>query len=153
VLTGKWLVEGVQIPDNYGIGLAVATPEGLVAPVVRNMRGLSLPEIAERSAALIDKAQNARLEPDDLAGACTTVSNLGMFGIDNFRPIVIPGQGSILGVGRMRRVAVVADGEIAPRSVMSLTLAVDHRLADGDYAARFLGEIKDLLEQPQRLSD
>jgi pyruvate dehydrogenase E2 component (dihydrolipoamide acetyltransferase) len=153
ILTGTWTAEGVQIPANYGIGLAVATPHGLVAPVVRNARDLGLAEIARRSAALIDKARNARLEPDDLTGACATISNLGMFGIDHFRPIVIPGQGSILGVGRTRHVAAVADGKILPSRVMSLTLAVDHRLADGDYAARFLGAIKDLLEQPQRLSD
>ena len=151
ILTGKWTDEGILIADNICIGLAVALDDGLVAPVVKEVNNRSLIQIASQTHDFIQKARAGQLKPDDLTDACITISNLGMLGIDAFTPIVIPGQSSIIGIGMIKETPVINDGKVIPVKIMNLTLSVDHRLTDGAYAARFLGLIKDSLENPEQL--
>jgi pyruvate dehydrogenase E2 component (dihydrolipoamide acetyltransferase) len=99
---------------------------------------------------LIEKAHNNKLLLTELEGACITVSNLGAFGVDSFIPIVIPGQCSVLGVGQITDTCVPDNGDIAVRKLMNLTLSVDHRVANGTYAAQFLDFVRKLLEDTSR---
>jgi pyruvate dehydrogenase E2 component (dihydrolipoamide acetyltransferase) len=140
--------EGVEQYADINIGMAVALEEGLVVPVIRNADRLSLAELARQTRELAEKAQNKKLFPLDYEGGTFTVSNLGMFGVDNFIAIINPPQCAILAVGQIAP-RVVAHGEgIAVRSLMTMTLSADHRVVDGAIGARFLREVKRLLENP-----
>ena len=139
--------QGVEIYSDINIGVAVALDEGLVVPVIRNADQLPLEELARQSRELADKAQKKKLFPLDYEGGTFTVSNLGMFGVDNFIAIINPPQCAILAVGRVAP-RVVPDGEsMAVRSVMTMSLSADHRVVDGAIAARFLQEVKRYLER------
>jgi pyruvate dehydrogenase E2 component (dihydrolipoamide acetyltransferase) len=137
----------VEIYSDINIGMAVALEEGLVVPVIRNADRLSLQELAKQSRELADKAQKKKLFPLDFDGGTFTVSNLGMFGVDNFIAIINPPQCAILAVGQVAP-RVVAYGEgIAVRPMMTMSLSADHRVVDGAIAARFLQEVKRHLEE------
>jgi pyruvate dehydrogenase E2 component (dihydrolipoamide acetyltransferase) len=103
-------------------------------------------QIARDSQALIERARSNRLSPADLEGGCITVSNLGSFGIDSFIAIVVPGQCSILGIGRITDTCVPEDSKILVRKLMNMTLSVDHKVTNGAYAAQFLDFVRKLLE-------
>lgn len=159
-MTGR-LAGDVIIPaDSIDIALAVTVPDGLVAPVVRNVSKKDIHRIAAETKTLTEKAQSNSLVPDDLTGACITISNLGTYGIESFVPIVVPGQCSILGVGRIADTCLPDDAisarpdspEVAVRKLMYLTLSVDHRIANGSYAAQFLDLLKKLLEDTSNFS-
>jgi pyruvate dehydrogenase E2 component (dihydrolipoamide acetyltransferase) len=138
---------GVEIYSDINIGIAVALEEGLVVPVIRNADRLSLQELAKQSREFADKAQKKKLFPLDYEGGTFTVSNLGMFGVDNFIAIINPPQCAILAVGQVAP-RVVPHGEgIAVRPMMTMSLSADHRVVDGAIAARFLQEIKRHLER------
>ncbi|MBI2363637.1 MAG: 2-oxo acid dehydrogenase subunit E2 [Deltaproteobacteria bacterium] len=139
---------GIQQHRDINIGVAVALDEGLVVPVIRNADRLSLTELAAQSRELADKAQNKKLFPLDYEGGTFTVSNLGMLGVDSFTAIINPPQCAILAVGRVAARVVADDGMFAIRSLMTATLSADHRVVDGAIAARFLREVKSLLEKP-----
>ena len=152
VLTGCWTAEGIIIPESFGIGLAIAVGDDLVAPVVHDVASIDLSGIAERTRQLVAGAKSGRLEPADLCGACTTISNMGMLGIDAVAPIVIPGQGSIIGVGQIKKTpSFDGQGKVVPAMIMKLTISVDHRLASGACVARFLKVVKAALENPGEL--
>jgi pyruvate dehydrogenase E2 component (dihydrolipoamide acetyltransferase) len=147
-LNAAFTDHGVEIYSDINIGMAVALEEGLVVPVIRNADRLSLQELAKQSRELAEKAQKKKLFPLDYDGGTFTVSNLGMFGVDNFVAIINPPQCAILAVGQVAP-RVVAHGEgIAVRSMMTMSLSADHRVVDGAIAARFLQEVKRLLENP-----
>jgi pyruvate dehydrogenase E2 component (dihydrolipoamide acetyltransferase) len=112
-------------------------------PVIKDAHKKTLGQIAIESQALIEKTQNDKLLLTDLEGACITVSNLGAFGIESFIPVVIPGQCSILGIGKITETNVPKKGE---RKLMNMTLSVDHKVANGDYATQFLDLVRKLLE-------
>ena len=134
------------------IAVAVASPKGLVTPIVRQVDRMTLPQLAEATAAQIDKAKAGRLSWEDLDGGTFTISNLGMFGIDDFDAVINPPQGAILAVGRARREAVETDdGGIDFATMISLTLSVDHRAIDGAAGAQFLATLKSLIEDPEQL--
>ncbi|HEX9264454.1 MAG TPA: dihydrolipoamide acetyltransferase family protein [Candidatus Binatia bacterium] len=141
--------QGVKLHAEINIGMAVALDEGLVVPVIRNADGLKLAELATRSRELIDKAQKKKLFPLDYEGGTFTVSNLGMLGVDSFIAIINPPQCAILAVGRVAQRVVVEDGMFAIKSMMTATLSADHRIVDGAIAARFLHDVKKLLESPE----
>ena len=141
--------QGVKLHAEINIGMAVALDEGLVVPVIRNADGLKLAELATRSRELIDKAQKKKLFPLDYEGGTFTVSNLGMLGVDSFIAIINPPQCAILAVGRVAQRVVVEDGMFAIKSMMTATLSADHRIVDGAMAARFLHDVKKLLESPE----
>ena len=130
------------------IGIAVAAPQGLVVPVVRAVERLSLAEIAVARTAAVGRARDAKLTPDDLEGGTFTISNLGMFGIEQFVAVLNPPQAAILAVGATEDRPVVVDGEVVVRPMMTMTLTVDHRAVDGAAGAEFLATVKQLLEEP-----
>ncbi len=143
--------QGNQIvyPDATHIGIAVAVEEGLLVAVVRNCEQKSLRRIAQEAQSLVERAREGKLLPDEMTGNTFTVSNLGMFGIDEFSAIINPPAPAILAVGAVKKVPVVMeDGTIAPRSRMKVTLSCDHRVLDGATGARFLQELKRVLENP-----
>jgi pyruvate dehydrogenase E2 component (dihydrolipoamide acetyltransferase) len=147
-LNSTFTEQGIKLHKDVNIGIAVALEEGLVVPVVRNADRLSLSEIAAQSRELIDKAQRKKLFPLDYEGGTFTVSNLGMLGVDSFIAIINPPQCAILAVGRVAP-RVVADNEMfSIKPVLTATLSADHRVVDGAIAARFLREVKELLERP-----
>ena len=148
-LNAAFTDHGVEIYSDINIGMAVALEEGLVVPVIRNADRLSLQELAKQSRELAEKAQKKKLFPLDYDGGTFTVSNLGMFGVDNFVAIINPPQCAILAVGQVAP-RVVPHGEgIAVRPMMTMSLSADHRVVDGAIAARFLQEVKRLLERPE----
>lgn len=145
VVNALFVNERIEFRNEINIGLAVEVEDGLVVPVIKNaLRPLA--EIAADTAALIEKAKNNKLLPDDMAGGTFTVSNLGMYAIDEFTAIINPGESAILAVGRVMERVYPADGQVKIRPEMNLTLSVDHRLIDGAVAARFLERLKDILE-------
>ena len=115
-----------------------------IHPDFKNKKDIK--QIATYSLALIDRAKSNKLAPTDVEGGCITVSNLGAFGIDNFIPIVVPGQCSILGVGQISDTCVPDDGNIMVRKLMNMTLSIDHKVANGAYAAQFLDFVRKMLE-------
>ncbi|MGE5302001.1 MAG: dihydrolipoamide acetyltransferase family protein [Alphaproteobacteria bacterium] len=146
-LNAAFTDKGVELYADINLGLAVAIEEGLVVPVIRNADRLSLVELAKQSRALAEKAQMKKLFPLDYEGGTFTVSNLGMFGVDNFVAIINPPQCAILAVGQVAP-RVVAYGEgLAVRPMMTMSLSADHRVVDGAMAARFLREVKGQLEK------
>ncbi len=130
------------------VGIAVATPQGLVVPVVQAADRLSLAEIATARSDLVDRARDRKLEQADLEGGTFTISNLGMFGVEQFIAVLNPPQAAILAVGATEDRVVARDREVAVRPLMTLTLTVDHRAVDGAPAAEFLRTVKALLEEP-----
>ena len=138
----------IRLFSDINIGMAVAIEDGLVAPVIRNADRLTLQQLAGQSRELAEKAQKKKLFPLDYEGGTFTVSNLGMLGVDNFVAIINPPQCAILAVGRVAPRVVPHGGEIVVRSMMTMTLSADHRITDGAVAARFLQEVKGLLERP-----
>jgi len=146
IMTGQLAGDYVQLADQIDIGLAISTPEGLAAPLIRDAGNKTVRQIAEYGKGLIERARTNKLTLDDLEGGCITVSNLGGFGIDSFIPIVVPGQCSILGVGRIADTCMPIDGNIIVRKMMNLNLSVDHKVANGADAAQFLDYVKKMLE-------
>ncbi|MGH7846774.1 MAG: dihydrolipoamide acetyltransferase family protein [Candidatus Binatia bacterium] len=146
-LNSAFTEQRIEFYSDINLGAAVALEDGLVVPVIRNADRLSLDQIAQQSRELADKAQKKKLVPADYEGGTFTVSNLGMFGVDSFIAIINPPQCGILAVGQVaRRVVPYGDG-IAIRSMMTMILSADHRVADGVIAARFLQKVKGLLEK------
>jgi pyruvate dehydrogenase E2 component (dihydrolipoamide acetyltransferase) len=137
--------------SDVNVGIAVGLDEGLVVPVLRNADRKFVPQIAIESKALVEKARKGSLTIDEMSGGTFTITNLGIFGIDSFDPIITPGQSSILGVCRIAEKPVVVDHQVVVRSMMNLCLSFDHRLLDGVPAAKFLNRIKELLESPYQL--
>ncbi len=130
------------------IGIAVATERGLIVPVIRNVDQKAVSQIAQDARDLAEKAQSGKLQPNDYSGGTFTVSNLGMFGIEQFNAVINPPEAAILAVGAIAKEPAEHDGEIALRDRMRLTLSVDHRALDGAMGARYLQTLKELLEKP-----
>lgn len=136
-------------PDGIHIGIAVAVEQGLLVAVLKHCEGKSLRRIAQESQTLIQKARDGKLLPDEMTGNTFTVSNLGMFGIEQFTAIINPPASAILAVGATKRVPVIEeDGSITPRPRMKVTLSCDHRVIDGAVGAQFLQTLKQTLENP-----
>ena len=146
IMTGQSAGDTIQLAKAINIGLAITVPGGLVAPIIKNVNKKDVFQIARDSKELIEKARSNKLAPTDLEGGCITVSNLGAFGIESFIPIVVPGQCSILGIGRIIDTCVPDDGGFIARKLMSMTLSVDHKVTNGAYAAQFLDFVRKLLE-------
>ena len=128
------------------LGVAVSLPGGLVVPIIRDADRLPIGDLHERAIALAAAAREGTLAVDDMTGSTFTVSNLGMFGVDEFSAIINPGEAAILAVSSAIPTAVVIEGGLAVRSVMKLTLSADHRMVDGELGARFLGALRRRLE-------
>ena len=130
------------------VGIAVAAPQGLVVPVIRDAERLTVQEIARARADLVGRARDGKLTLPDMEGGTFTISNLGMFGVEQFAAVLNPPQVAILAVGAVKDEAVVVDGEIDIAPIMHLTLTCDHRAIDGADGAEFLQTLVALVEQP-----
>jgi pyruvate dehydrogenase E2 component (dihydrolipoamide acetyltransferase) len=130
------------------VGIAVAAPQGLVVPVVRSVERLTLAELAAARAEVVDRARENKLTATDLEDGTFTISNLGMFGIEQFVAVINPPQAAILAVGATVDTPVVRDGAVEVRPIMSMTLTVDHRAVDGAEGADFLRTVKQFVEEP-----
>ncbi len=130
------------------LGMAVALPDGLIVPVLKNINQMGLKEIRQRSAELVDKARAQKLKGDEMTGATFTVSNLGTFGVREFSAIINPPEVGILAIAAAEKRPVVKNGQIVARTMMTVTLSADHRVIDGATAAEFLRTLKGLLEEP-----
>ncbi len=146
IMTGQLEGQAIKLASSINIGLAISVPDGLVAPILKDVNKKDVKQIARDSQALVERARSNKLAPTDLEGGCITVSNLGAAGIDSFIPIVVPGQCSILGIGRITDTCVPDNGNIMVRKLMNITLSVDHKVANGAYAAQFLDFTRKLLE-------
>jgi pyruvate dehydrogenase E2 component (dihydrolipoamide acetyltransferase) len=140
--------EAVKRFPTANVGMAVATDRGLIVPVIRGAERLTLAEIATARADLVTRARDAKLEQADLEGGTFTISNLGMYGIEQFVAVLNPPQVAILAVGVIEEKPVIVEGELEAMPMMSLTLTCDHRALDGSVASEFLGTVRALLEEP-----
>jgi pyruvate dehydrogenase E2 component (dihydrolipoamide acetyltransferase) len=153
-IAGRWEGDHVALPsdDDIHIGIAVDTDEGLLVPVVRHVNRLSVTQLAEKSRRMIDDARSGKLTAEQMRGGVFTISNLGIYGIEVFTPIINYPETSILGLGAMRREPVaLEDDTIVVRSLMTLSLTFDHRVIDGAPAARFLAELRHALDSDEWL--
>jgi pyruvate dehydrogenase E2 component (dihydrolipoamide acetyltransferase) len=141
----------IRFNEHTNIGVAMAIEDGLLVPVVRFADGKSLSHISAEVKDFAQKAKAKKLQPKDWEGSTFTVSNLGMFGIDDFTSIINTPDGAILSVGAIQQVPVVKNGAVVPGNIMRLSLGCDHRVIDGATGAKFLQTLKELLEQPIRL--
>ncbi len=147
----SWLGDKVRKNHHIHIGVAVAVKDGLIVPVVRFADNKSLSHIAAEVKDLAQKAQDKKLQPSDWEGSTFTISNLGMFGIEEFTAIINPPDACILAVGGIKETAIVKNGQLAVGSVMKVTLSCDHRAVDGAVGAAFLKTLKGFLEDPVRI--
>lgn len=151
LLNASMVNDEIVIHDQINIGLAVSHPDGLLVPVLRQVDQLGLAALTKESKQIAQKARSGQLSPDELQGGTFTVSNLGMYAVDEFTPIINLPETAILGVGRIQEKPVGVDGEIVLRPMMSLSLSFDHRVIDGAPAAAFLTDLKSTLEKPFQL--
>ena len=150
-VNSSWGGDKIRFNEHTNIGVAMAVEDGLLVPVVRFADGKSLSHISAEVKDFGAKAKAKKLQPSDWEGSTFTVSNLGMFGIDEFTSIINSPDGAILSVGAIQAVPVVKNGAVVPGNVMKLTLGCDHRVVDGATGAQFLQTLKGLLEEPIRL--
>jgi pyruvate dehydrogenase E2 component (dihydrolipoamide acetyltransferase) len=147
-VNAAWMEDHIRYNDHVHVGVAVAVPDGLLVPVVRFADTKRLSEISSEVKDFVIRANDKKLQPQDWEGNTFTVSNLGMFGIDEFTAIINPPDSCIMAVGGIEETPVVKDGQIVPGNVMKVTLSCDHRVVDGASGAKFLKTFKKLMENP-----
>jgi pyruvate dehydrogenase E2 component (dihydrolipoamide acetyltransferase) len=150
-VNSSWLGDKIRYNDHIHIGMAVAVEEGLLVPVIRFADSLSLSQISNQAKTLGAKAKNKELQPKDWEGNTFTISNLGMFGIDEFTAIINPPDACILAVGGIKETVIVKNGQMVIGNIMKVTLSCDHRVVDGAVGSAFLLTLKGLLEDPVRI--
>lgn len=145
--------ENAIYAKNYvNLGIAVAIPNGLIVPVVKDADLMNVTELSETIREMAGRAKNMKLKPDEYKGSTFTISNLGMYGLDSFVAIINQPDSGILAVGKIEKKPVVRDDQIVIRSMMDCTLSYDHRVVDGAIAAQFIMKIKENLEHPEALN-
>ena len=149
-LNASWAAEGIHLNNHVNMGVAIAVNDGVVAAVILNAHTASLPEIAIQRRDIAERARAGKLRPADIAGATFTISNLGMYGVDQFSAIITPPQAAILAVGGIADKVVALEGKPAVRPMMTLTVSCDHRVADGARAAMFLSDLAQALSDPAK---
>jgi pyruvate dehydrogenase E2 component (dihydrolipoamide acetyltransferase) len=147
-VNSSWLGDKIRFNEHIHIGVAVAVPEGLLVPVVRFADGKDLATISTEVRGFAQKAKDKKLQPQDWEGNTFTISNLGMFGIEEFTAIINPPDACIMAVGAIRQEPVVKEGQVMPGNRMKVTLSCDHRVVDGATGAAFLQTFKNYLEVP-----
>jgi pyruvate dehydrogenase E2 component (dihydrolipoamide acetyltransferase) len=147
-VNGSYRDGAFELHDDVNIGFAVAAPDALLVPVIRDADSKTLMQIAREARALAAQARDGGITPAELSGATFTVSNLGMYGINRFSAVINPPQAAILAVGAVQERPVVRDGQLAVGKTMSATLASDHRILYGADAAAFLAELRERLQAP-----
>ena len=150
-VNSSWLGDKIRINHHVNIGVAVAVEDGLLVPVVRFADTKSLSQISAEVKDFAQRAKSKKLQPADWEGSTFTISNLGMFGVDEFTAIINPPDSCILAVSAIQQIPVVKNGAVVPGNIMKLTLSCDHRVVDGATGAAFLQTLKGLLEEPLRM--
>jgi pyruvate dehydrogenase E2 component (dihydrolipoamide acetyltransferase) len=150
-INSSWLGDKIRVNHHVNIGVAVAIEDGLLVPVVRFADTKSLSQIGAEVKDLAQRAKNKKLQPADWEGSTFTISNMGMFGVDEFTAIINPPDACILAVSSIQQIPVVKKGAVVPGNVMKLTLSCDHRVVDGATGSAFLQTVKSLLEEPLRM--
>jgi len=147
-LNASWTAEGIRLHDHVNMGVAIAVNDGVVAAVIHNAHTASLPEIARQRHDVAERARAGKLRPADIADATFTISNLGMYKVDQFTAIITPPQSAILAVGSISDRVVAIEGKPAVRAMIALTVSCDHRVADGARAAMFLNDLAAAIGEP-----
>jgi pyruvate dehydrogenase E2 component (dihydrolipoyllysine-residue acetyltransferase) len=147
-VNARFAGDAVDLLPSADIGIAVAVPNGLIVPIVRACEVKSIEQIAAESRELVKRTREGKLRQEDLEGGSFTISNLGMYGVEQFTAVLNPPQAAILAVGALEERVVVRDGELEVRPLMTMTLTCDHRALDGATASEFLRTLKDFLEEP-----
>ena len=147
-LNASWTAEGIHLHDHVNMGVAIAVNDGVVAAVIHNAHTASLPEIARQRHDVAERARAGKLRPADIADATFTISNLGMYKVDQFTAIITPPQSAILAVGSISDRVVAIEGKPAVRAMIALTVSCDHRVADGARAAMFLNDLAAAIGEP-----
>ncbi len=150
-LNASWSAEGIRLHDHVNMGIAIAVSDGVVAAVIPNAHTASLAEISVQRRDVSERAHAGKLRPADIADATFTISNLGMYQVDQFSAIITPPQAAILAVGGIADRVVAVQGQPAVRPMMTLTVSCDHRVADGARAALFLSDLAHALREPRQL--
>jgi len=148
-LNSIWTVEGIRLHDHVNMGVAIAVNDGVVAAVIPNAHTASLAEIATHRRDVAERARAGKLRPADIADATFTISNLGMYHVDQFTAVITPPQAAILAVGAITERVVVLEGKPAVRPMMTVTLSCDHRVADGARVASFLNDLAEVIRNPE----
>lgn len=147
-VNADWMGDAIRYNNHIHVGVAVAVEDGLVVPVVKFTDNKGIAEIGTEIKDLAGRARDKKLQPDEMQGGTFAVSNLGMYGIEDFTSIINPPNGCILSVGQIKQTPVVKNGEIVPGNVMKLSLSCDHRVVDGAVGSAFLQTLKEFLENP-----
>ena len=152
-INSRWDEDNAEIVEFGGVnlGIAAATPRGLLVPVIRGADSLSFAQLLDALAELTAAAREGTTAPAQLSGGTFTITNIGVFGVDTGTPILTPGEAAILALGSIRRQPWEHDGGIALRDVLTLSLSFDHRLVDGGQGARFLADVGSVLADPGRV--
>jgi pyruvate dehydrogenase E2 component (dihydrolipoamide acetyltransferase) len=150
-LNALWTSEGIELHQQVDLAMAVALEEGLITPVIRDAANETLSAISAASKDLAKRAREGALKPEEYQGGTVTISNMGMFGVESFAAIINPPQAAIVAVSSIMQRAMFKDDEVAPVSIMKLTLSADHRISNGAEGAQYLAEVKRLLERPMTL--
>jgi pyruvate dehydrogenase E2 component (dihydrolipoamide acetyltransferase) len=138
----------IVVKNYVNLGIAAATPRGLMVPNIKDADQMSLRQLADAMANLVSTAREGRTQPAEMAGGSITITNVGVFGVDTGTPILNPGEAAILAFGVVRQMPWVVDGQIVPRWVTQLSLSFDHRMVDGDLGSRFLADVAAILRDP-----
>jgi len=150
-LNSSWTPEGIRIHDHVNMGVAIAVNDGVVVAVIFNAHTAGISEIAKQRNEIAERARAGKLRPADLADATFTISNLGMYHVDQFTAIITPPQAAILAVGGITERVVAVEGKPAVRPMVTLTLSCDHRVADGARAALFLNDLAEVIRDPTKI--
>ena len=150
-VNASWTDEGIRLHDHVNMGVAIAVNDGVVAAVIPNSHTASLAEIATQRRDVAERARAGKLRPADIADATFTISNLGMYQVDQFSAIITPPQAAILAVSSIKDRVVAVDGKPAIRPMLTLTISCDHRVADGARAAQFLQALAEALGDPAKM--
>jgi len=147
-INSSWLGDTIRKHGDVNVAVAVAIDEGLMTPVLNHTDKKTLQQISTETRELAGLARDRKLQPEQMEGSTFTISNLGMFGIEEFTAIINPPNACILAVGAIRDVPVVKNGEVVPGKRMKVTLSSDHRIVDGAKAAQFLNTLRTMIENP-----
>jgi pyruvate dehydrogenase E2 component (dihydrolipoamide acetyltransferase) len=150
-LNASWSPEGIRLHEYVNMGVAIAVTDGIVTAVIANAHRATLAEIASQRREIAERARAGKLRPADISGATFTISNLGMYQVDQFQPIIVPPQAAILAVGTIRDRVIAVQGKAEVRPIMTLTVSCDHRVADGARAAMFLSDLAQALNDPEEI--
>jgi pyruvate dehydrogenase E2 component (dihydrolipoamide acetyltransferase) len=152
-VNSSWTDAEIIVRHYVNLGIAAATPRGLIVPNVKEAQAMSMRKLAGELEQLVVTARDGKTQPADMADGTITITNLGSFGMDTGTPILNPGEVAIVALGTIRQKPWVVDGEVVPRYITTLGASFDHRVVDGDVASRFLADVASVVEEPALLLD